>query len=54
MANGCQGVGLSTKDTKGEGAQGLSIVGHGEMESVSITLTLKGEGVSCLVDEPVS
>ena len=38
--------------------QGLSIVGHGERESVSITLTpalsLKGEGVSCLVDEPVS
>ena len=39
-------------------AQGLLIVGHGERESVSITLTpalsLKGEGVGCLVDEPVS
>ena len=38
--------------------QGLSIVGHGERESVSITLTpalsLKGKEVSCLVDELVS
>ena len=39
-------------------AQGLSIVRYGGSESASITLTptlsLKGEGVSCLVSESVS